>query len=371
MDQASIIITAIVVLLFIILALYYYFIKTESDKALLLVIFGVIFLIASVSNLLDLILPILFLLFFISIFSQYLRKKQIHQLIWSISLLMFFLTTLFQAIASINNAWDLNMLRVYYVLASFQVMLLGLGELFLLSKRYVITKNTNIVVVFISGFFWMLFGFIYVSETNENTFLLIAFLGLILLVYGVLDIIFALLKAEKYQLTGFQYSNFLLVASVIIFVLSVYFTFTINPVSGYNLNQSAVESVIASVWGSPSVVRAFAPIFTVNGAMFIFIGSIYSYILWQYSIKKKEGKFTFSTGIFNIYFAIGVGIFTAGGTLSQFGGVTILYISELLGGIFMYFGFLESDKISMDMILDIVTFRFLHKQYQESKTTSH
>ena len=79
----------------------------------------------------------------------------------------------------------------------------------------------------------------------------------------------------------------------------------------------------------------------------------------------------FSTGIFNIYFALGVAIFSAGGLLSQNTVVTVLYMTELLGGIFMYFGFLESDKISMDMIMDIVTFRFLHKQYQETKTIIH
>lgn len=371
MDQANLVITLIVFVLFLILAGYYMFHKSESDKALLLVIFGIIFVIASATNLLDVILPILFLLFFISIFSQYLRKHQLHQLLWSIALFMFFLTTLFQAVASLANAWNLPMLRVYYVLAAFQVMLLGLGELVLLSKRYVITKNTNIAVIFISGFFWMLFGFIYNTEDSEVILLVIALFGIAILVYGVLDIIFAIIKLDKFQVSGLHYAYFLTVSSVVMFLLSVFYAFTVTPLAGYNLNNAQAETVISSVWTQYSVVRAFSPLFAVNGAMFIFIGSIYSYILWQYSIKKKEGKFSFSTGIFNIYFAIGVAIFTAGGTLSQNSVVTVLYISELLGGLFMYFGFLESDKISMDMIMDIVTFRFLHKQYQESKTTGN
>ena len=357
MDQANLLITAIVFILFILLASYYFLYKKTNDQALLLVIFG----------------TILFLLFFLSIFSQYLRKRQIYQLLWSISLFMFFLTTLFQAIASLSNAWNLTMLRVYYVFAAFQVMILGLGELYLLSKRDIITKNTNIAVIFISGFFWMLFGFVYYSKSTESelVLLLIALLGVAILIYGILDLIFAIFKLNNYQVTGFQYTYFLILSSFIMFLLSVFYTFTVKPIVGYDLNSAQAETVIGNVWSYYSVVRAFSPIFAVNGAMFIFLGSIYSYLLWQYSIKKKEGKFSYSTGIFNIYFALGVAIFTAGGVLSQNSLITVLYISELLGGIFMYFGFLESDKISMDMIMDIVTFRFLHKEYQESKTISH
>ncbi len=369
MDQVTLLITAIVFLVFLILAIYYSQFKKAFDQALLLVIFGLIFVLASVSNLLEVILPILFLLFFVSIFSQYLRKKHGHQLIWSISLFMFFLTTLFQAIASITGTWSLVMLRVYYVFAAFQVMLLGLGELYLLSKRYVITKNTNIAVIFISGFFWMLFGFIYFSKSNESVLLAIALFGILILLYGIIDLLFAILKLDRFQVSGLQFTYFLIASSMVMFIFSVFYTFTVQPLVGYNLNHTQAEAVISSVWSEYSVIRAFSPLFAVNGAMFIFVGSIYSYLLWQYSIYKKEGKFSFSTGIFNIYFALGVAIFSAGGALSQNSVITVLYITELLGGFFMYFGFLESDKISMDMIMDIVTFRFLHKNYQQSKTT--
>ena len=373
MDQGSLALTIGIFVLFLIIAGYYFFMKQAKDKSLLVVIFGIIFVVAAFTNLLDFILPILFLLFFISIFNQYLRKKQLHQLLWSISLFMFFLTTLFQAIATLLNTWNLLMLQVYYVLASFQVLLLGVGELYLLSKHNVINKIVNIVVIYISGFFWMLFGFIYLSYTNNIVFLLIAMFGLVVLAYGTLDILFVILKLkyksiEKFQLTGFQFTNVILVSSVIMFVLFVYFAFT-TVSSNYVLNQ-ALETSITSVWGSStdSVVRGFAPLFTVGSSMYIFLGSIYSYLLWQYGIRKSQGKFNLGTGLFNIYFALGVAIFVAGGSLTQLGAAAILYISELLGGILMYFGFLESDRLSMDMILDVVTLRFLHKQYQTSET---
>ena len=374
MVDIGLIVTGMVFILFLLLAGYYFFMKKANAQGLLLIIFGLVFLVASLTNLLDFILPLLFLIFFISIFTQYLRKKQLHQLIWSISLFMFFITTLFQAIAKISGNWNSSMLQTYYVLASFQVLLLGVGELYLLSKRNITSKNTNIAVIFISGFFWMLFGFIYLSKTQEPVFLFIALPAILVLVYGVLDLIFAILRKEKYQVSAFQYSNFVLLFSLYMLVLAVYFTFTTPFNPGYNLSAiNGVQPVIDSTWDIYSVVRGFAPLFTVNGAMFIFIGSIYSYILWQVSLKRNQGSFSFGTGIFNIYFAIGVAIFTAGGSLSQLGGGVdqILYISELLGGLFMYFGFLESDKISMEMILDIVTLRFLHKNYDESEIPAH
>ena len=374
MDATSFAITITVFALFLLLALYYVFVKKVNDQGILLVIFGFVFLIASFTDLLDFILPLLFLLFFISIVTQYFRKKQLHQLVWSVSLFMFFLTTLFQAVAKLTGIWNASMLQTYYVLAAFQVLLLGLGELYLLSKRNIITKNTNIVAILVSGFFWMLFGFIYFSQNSEQVFLIIAVIGILVLVYGVIDFILAIIHQERYQVTGFQYSNFVLVFSLLMFISAVFYTFTTPFKLGYDLSSiGGVQPVIDSVWNNFSVVRGFAPLFTVNGAMFIFLGSIYSYILWQLSIKKNKGSFSFGTGIFNIYFAIGVAIFTAGGSLSQLGGGVdqILYISELLGGMFMYFGFLESDKISMEMIMDIVTLRFLHKHYEQSQMPSH
>ena len=371
MDDASLFITIGVFVLFVIMALYYFMVKKANDQGLILLIFGLIFLGASFTDLLDFVLPILFFVFFVSIFTQYLRKRQMHQLLWSISLFMFFITTFFQALATILGTWDPTMLRTYYVFQSFQVMLLGLGELFLLSKRNVITRNVNIAVILISGLFWMIFGFV-IGKTSPEAVMLIALPAMVVLLYGVLDIVFALLKANKYQLTGYQYSNFALIFSIYTFILAVYYTFTIPFLSGSSLIATGgVEAVIKNVWGDSSTVRGFTPLFAVNGGMFIFLGSVYSYIIWQISIKKNQGKFSFGTGIFNIYFAIGVAIFTVGGSLAQNTGVAVLYISELLGGIFMYFGFLESDKISMELIMDIVTLRFLHKHYEQSQMLSH
>ena len=354
----------IIFVIFLLLSVYY-FSKKQNNDGIALLLFGLIFLIAVIANLLDFILPIFFLLFFISIFNQYFRKKQFHQLIWSISMFMFFLTTLFQAIGQFNNSWDPTMLRVYYIFAAFQVMLLGVGELYLLSKRNVLSQNGTIWVILVSGFFWMLFGFIYFAEGNNQDIALlgIALVGILILVYGVLDIIFALIKAKKFQVTGYQYSNFVLGFSLLMFVLSVFYTFTVPFLPGYSLNSAGSETVISSVWAQYSPVRAFSPLFAVNGAMFIFIGSIFSYVLWQYSIRKKTNKFSFSTGLFNIYFAFGVLIFSGGGFSSQLGIASILYATELLGGIFMYFGFLESDKLSLTSFIDVITLRFLRKNY--------
>lgn len=353
--------------IFLLLSLYYFSKKSNYD-AIALFLFGVVFLITVVMNLLSFILPIFFFLFFISILNQYLRKKQSYQLLWSISMFMFFLTTLFQAIGQFNGNWDPTMLKVYYIFAAFQVMLLGLGELYLLCKRNILTKNSIIWVIFVSGFFWMLFGFIYYSKNNNQDLpiLLIAIIGIVIMLYGILDVIFAFLKKTDYQVSAYQYTNFTAIFSLVMLAASVYYTFTIKFLST-NLNVANSESAISLAWTEYSPVRAFSPIFAGVGGMLIFIGCIFSYILWQYSIRKNTGKVSLGTGLFNIYFALGVLIFVIGGTLSHYGIISILYTTELLGGIIMYFGFLESDKISLEMFIDIITLRFLHKEYQISE----
>jgi hypothetical protein len=215
----------------------------------------------------------------------------------------------------------------------------------------------------------MLFGFIYLKQTGESALYLVIIPSFAFLLYGFIYILLLLLKSNKFQISGYQYTNYILVFSIFLFSIFVYYAFT-KPIDVLAL-ATPQEVDFKAAWGDPSIVRAFSPIFTVNGSLFIFLGSLYSYVIWQYNIRKSQGRLNLSTGIFNIYFALGVVIFTIGGTFSHFGLFSILYTSELLGGIFMYFGFLESDKISMDMLVDIVTFRFLRKEYIKSELSAN
>ena len=348
-------------LFFISLAIYY-FSKKAFEEGVALLILSAILVIAYFFNLISLLSSLVFFLFFVSVYNQYSRKKATHQLIWSIAMAMFFLTTGFQAIASFFGYWEPLNYRFYYILTSFQVLLLGLGELYLLSSRKVINEKSVSVMLVISGFIWMLFGFI--GSKSSPLFLGIAIPGLLILVFGLVYAVLLLLKSKKIQLSGLQFSNLVLIFSCYIFLISIYFAFTL-PLDVTKLSTGA--EVGGEPWGASAAVRLISPIFTISGALFIFLGSIYSYIKWQMAIKKQTGSFNSGVGIFNIYFAIGVIIFTTGGVFSRF-GVSLLYITEIVGGIFMYFGFLESDKISLEMIMDIVTLRFLRKHYQISET---
>ncbi|MHA2096643.1 MAG: hypothetical protein ACW98F_18665, partial [Candidatus Hodarchaeales archaeon] len=65
-------------------------------------------------------------------------------------------------------------------------------------------------------------------------------------------------------------------------------------------------------------------------------------------------------GFFNIYIGVGALILSFAGTMSGF-GVGVLYLGEAVGVILMYFGFLESDKITIQKLIHILTLGWLRK----------
>ena len=81
-------------------------------------------------------------LFTIALIIQYKRRRRIHQLIWSISLFLFFITTLFEFLAGYfystvegSIGWTPLMYKLYYVLTPPMVALMGTGSLYLLTHK--------------------------------------------------------------------------------------------------------------------------------------------------------------------------------------------------------------------------------------------
>ncbi len=81
-------------------------------------------------------------IFTVALTIQYLRRRKIHQLIWTISLFMFFLTTLFEFLAGyfysnsiIETGWTPLMYKFYYILTPPMVALMGTGSLYLLTHK--------------------------------------------------------------------------------------------------------------------------------------------------------------------------------------------------------------------------------------------
>lgn len=83
-----------------------------------------------------LITSVVSLVFAIMVGVQYLQRRKKHQLIWTIALLMFFLTSLlgFVSQPEIVGA-SVSLYKLYYVLAAPMVALLGAGTLYLLTHK--------------------------------------------------------------------------------------------------------------------------------------------------------------------------------------------------------------------------------------------
>ncbi len=79
-------------------------------------------------------------------------------------------------------------------------------------------------------------------------------------------------------------------------------------------------------------------------------------------IDKDSGipisSFEFGKGFFNIYIGGGALALSIAGTLSGF-GFGVLYLGEAVSVIIMYFGFLESDKITWQKLANILTLGWL------------
>src|SRR3954453_18713501 len=80
-------------------------------------------------------------------------------------------------------------------------------------------------------------------------------------------------------------------------------------------------------------VRAFSPLLNLYAFVFLFGGAVYSAI--QY-FAKDRGQTRF---LGNILIAIGALLPGIGGSFTRFGYVEVLYITELVGLIFIYFGY--------------------------------
>jgi hypothetical protein len=72
--------------------------------------------------------------FFGLVLRQYLARRRMHQLAWSIGLLFYAVAAAMEAWSELSGAWDATVYRVYIVLAASLVGFLGLGTLYLVAR---------------------------------------------------------------------------------------------------------------------------------------------------------------------------------------------------------------------------------------------
>src|SRR5665648_540752 len=73
--------------------------------------------------------------FFGLVLRQYLARRKLHQLAWSVGLLFYAVAAAMEAWSEYSGRWDPTVYRIYIVLAASLVGFLGLGTLYLLARR--------------------------------------------------------------------------------------------------------------------------------------------------------------------------------------------------------------------------------------------
>jgi hypothetical protein len=118
-----------------------------------------------------------------------------------------------------------------------------------------------------------------------------------------------------------------IVCSAIIVVAAV--CVLLSPIAiPEGFDQRLTGRVLAWQW-----VRAFSPFLNLYAFVFLFGGAVYSAVRY---FAKDSGRSRF---LGNILIAIGALLPGIGGTFTRFGYVEVLYVTELVGLTFIYFGY--------------------------------
>ncbi|PWI48102.1 hypothetical protein CEE45_08025 [Candidatus Heimdallarchaeota archaeon B3_Heim] len=310
-------------------------------------------------------------LFFLSVSEQYLRKRKLHQLVWAISMFLFMITAGAEGLSLLLGRWDPFIYRIYYLLAAIQVSVMGAGALYLFANRQIINEENTGKALVLFGIIWTFFAFIF--QFRASIFLVVLVPALFMTLAGLYQILSIRRKGfeNSFHLTGFQFTNLFVLFILYIFAFMVYVGMTAELDLAY-LVASGGQEVAGHGWindlpGLRATIRLFSPLNTIPGGVALIGGVFFSYYSWQRAIKKQTGSYNFGKGFFNIYIGGGALALSIAGTLSGF-GFGVLYLGEAVSVIIMYFGFLESDKITWQKLVNILTLGWLRNS--ESREVS-
>ncbi len=307
------------------------------------------------------------LMFTLSLLEQYYRKRKPHQFVWFIAMVLFTVTAGAEGLSLLLGHWNPFVYRLYYVLAAVQVSFMGAGVLYLLAVRNVINETNLHRAILLFGTIWLFFSYIF--TTIDAIFLYILVPAILMELFGIIYWINVRLSdklALQNKIRGIHFAHLFIFFSVYIFVIMTIKAFT-TPVNMELLRTGGQVSGLAWQQNSSdpteprAAIRLFSPLHTVPGGVALIGGAFFSYIMWQLSLKKQTGKFSWKQGFFNIYIGIGALVLAWGAFLSGF-GLGTLYISEVISVTLMYFGFLESDKISAKKLINTLTLQWLWRK---------
>jgi len=366
------------------------------------------------------------LLFVISVSEQFYRKRKPHQLVWAIAMFLFAITAGAEGFSMILGHWIPWVYRGYYVLAALQVSFMGGGVLYLFDSRNIINERNTAKQFILFGGIWSMFTLMFSGSAIYFRILLIPSLIMVLSGIGYYvakyfdrknaagqHVLYCnycrtefetevmecsqcgrsnMLKddvpASGYRswwhqhITGRAFSHLFLGFSVVIFIMMTIPAWTAPLhesllVTGKEVSGLPWQANPADPNEARAVVRLFSPLHTVTGGVALIGGGFYSYISWQLAIRRNSGHFAPKTGSYNLWIAIGALVLGQGAFLSGLGtqlgeiftflpaeisSMGTLYISEVISVSMMYWGFLGSDKLSKEKLLNAITFGRLVKQ---------
>jgi hypothetical protein len=132
--------------------------------------------------------------------------------------------------------------------------------------------------------------------------------------------VYLLMNRKFAHLTSITFIGFILVAS--------YYVLKTPVLIPENFDFRLTGAVFEWEW-----VRDFSPIINIYSFLFLVGGAIYSATKY-YGLKDRKAHFKG-----NIYIAIGALLPGIGGTFTRMGYVEVLFITELLGLLLIYFGY--------------------------------
>ncbi len=287
---------------------------------------------ATIMSVFPVIATIISAIFAVMVLRQYMRRRRIYQFVWFVSLVMFTVSAGFETMSEFMG-WNVEIYRIYLVLAASQVALMGAGALYLILKKNVFsTKGLLVIDAIVMGiivfFSWMMT----LSHITDYSALLfgameypIAGIG----TYAILIVLALLLGRNMTDQQRKLLHGHVFVIFAIILTLWMGAYAAVAEVTVENF----VEGIAVAGNAMAQHVRNFSPILTVSGS-FLLIGAAF------FSFLKT--RFTF-----NLWIALGGLTIALAGSIARTGADfgNVLYIGEVVGIFLLMKGFADSDKV--------------------------
>lgn len=262
---------------------------------------------------LPLISSLLSFVFAALVFDQWLHRRKMHQLVWTVGCLWYGISAGTEFLGGAFG-WNLVLYQWWYLIGAICVAAyLGLGTIYLLNR---------------GSFGWWAIGSLVIGSLPA-VFGGHAALGLCAL--GVA----ALLALTRWKRPAW-FAHAFAVAMVVgtVYAAAVVFSAPVNT----SVLPTSAEQIVSGK-GFPGYVRIITPLFNSTGGFALIFGAVYS--AWHFWRARTNAPRTVS----NVLIAAGAFIPTVTGTLSRFGFTGTFFVGELLGIVVIFVGFLVSAEV--------------------------